>query len=188
MCGGVTVDLDGRTSIDGLYACGETACTGVHGANRLASNSLLEALVFSRRAATHAISRLKRIRHAARTSIPSWDDSGTTDTEEWILLAHNVEELRSAMWDYVGIVRSNFRLGRASRRIALLEQEIESYYRRTRITPELLDLRNMVTTARLIIAGAIRRRESRGLHYTTDYPALDDRYWQRDTVLSRRSI
>ncbi len=186
MCGGVEVDLAGRSSMRNLYACGETACTGVHGANRLASNSLLEALVFSRRAALDAKEAVRANALVAASRIPSWDDSGTSDTEEWILLAHNFHELRSAMWDYVGIVRSSLRLRRAWRRICLLEREIEQYYRRTRITPELLDLRNLATTARLIIAGALRRHESRGLHYTTDYPALDNRYWHRDTVLTRR--
>jgi len=185
MCGGVQVDLSGRTSIGNLYACGETACTGVHGANRLASNSLLEALVYSRRAAHDASRLIRETSPVPAGRIPAWDDSGTTDTEEWILLSHNYAELRTAMWDYVGIVRSSLRLGRAWRRIGLLEREIEQYYRRTRITPELLDLRNLAATARLIVASALRRHESRGLHFTTDYPEPDNRYWHRDTVLSR---
>lgn len=185
-CGGIRVDLDGNTSLPGLYACGESACTGVHGANRLASNSLLEALVFAKRAAENARTRLGTASVASARAVPAWDDSGTTDTEEWILLAHNFDEIRTVMWDYVGIVRSTLRLKRARRRLLLLEREIEDYYKRTRITPELLDLRNIVTTAKLIVQSALRRRESRGLHYTTDYPRTDDHHWRRDTVLSKR--
>ena len=185
MCGGVRVDLDGRSSVAGLYSCGETACTGVHGANRLASNSLLEALVFAKRAADSAATATGTVQPVAARAIPAWDDSGTSDTEEWILLAHDMEEVRSVMWDYVGIVRSTVRLRRAWRRICLVEGEVDDYYRRTKITPELLELRNVVTTAKLVVASALRRRESRGLHYTTDYPQPDDRHWRRDTILRR---
>ena len=184
-CGGVKVDLEGNASIAGLYACGETACTGVHGANRLASNSLLEALVFSKRAVDDAQRKLAPLAHPRPGSIPAWDDSGTIDAEEWILLEHNFDETRAVMWDYVGIVRSNVRLRRALSRINLLEREVENFYKRTRITPRLLELRNIVTTAKLIVLSAIRRKESRGLHYTTDYPRLDDRYWRKDTVLTK---
>ncbi len=187
MCGGIAVDVWGASSINNLYACGEVACTGVHGANRLASNSLLEALVFSRRAADETGRRLADIKNIPASLIPAWDDSGTVDTEEWILLSHNFNEIRSVMWDYVGIVRSDLRLHRALRRITLLEGEIERFYRRTRITPSLIDLRNTVTTAKLIVICAIRRKESRGLHYTTDYPARNDRYWKRNTVISRKT-
>jgi L-aspartate oxidase len=185
LCGGVQVDLQGNSTIANLYACGETACTGIHGANRLASNSLLEALVFAKRAADDSASKLKDLSFVSDRRIPAWDDSGTIDNEEWVLLSHNFREIRSAMWDYVGIVRSNFRLHRASRRIAMLEGEIEDFYRRTKITPRLLELRNMVTTASLIVTSALRRRESRGLHYTTDYPQSNDRYWKKDTVLAK---
>lgn len=186
LCGGIKVNQEGRTSITNLYACGETACTGVHGANRLASNSLLEALVFSRRAATDAGNRLGSISIVSSGSIPPWDDSGTIDNEEWVLLSHNLDEIKRVMWDYVGIVRSNVRLKRAYRRIKLLEGEIEDFYRRTRITPRLLELRNIVTTAELIVASAMRRRESRGLHFTTDYPERDDHYWKKDTILVKK--
>ncbi len=186
VCGGIRVDLEGNTSLPGLYACGESACTGVHGANRLASNSLLEALVYAKRAAENARTRLGKTTVANARAVPAWDDSGTSDTEEWILLAHNFDEIRTVMWDYVGIVRSTLRLQRARRRLRLLEREIEDYYKRTRITPELLDLRNIVTTATLIVQSALRRHESRGLHYTTDYPHTDDHHWRRDTVLSKR--
>lgn len=187
MCGGVSVDTGGASSVVNLYACGEVACTGVHGANRLASNSLLEALVFSRRAADEAGRRLSGITSPAAMAIPPWDDRGTIDTEEWILLSHNFSEIRSVMWDYVGIVRSDLRLHRALRRINLLEGEIDRFYRRTRVTDRLIDLRNTVTTAKLIIACALKRKESRGLHFTTDYPHRNDRYWNRDTVITRTS-
>ncbi|MBD3239610.1 MAG: FAD-binding protein, partial [Chitinivibrionales bacterium] len=188
VCGGIRVDLEGNTSLPCLYACGESACTGVHGANRLASNSLLEALVYAKRAAENAGKRLGAISLVNARDVPAWDDSGTSDTEEWVLLAHDFDEIRTVMWDYVGSVRSDLRLQRARRRLMLLEREIEDYYKRTRITSELLDLRNIVTTAKLIVQSALRRRESRGLHYTTDYPRTDDRHWRRDTELSRRTM
>jgi L-aspartate oxidase len=183
MCGGIMVDSNGNSSIENLYACGEVACTGLHGANRLASNSLLEALVFSRRAVISAAAKLAAIKLANAANIKQWDDSGTIDNEEWILLSHNLAEIQTVMWDYVGIVRSNLRLERALRRISFLEREIEDFYKRTRITPQLLELRNIVVTARLIVVSALRRHESRGLHYTTDYPGRDDRYWKKNNIL-----
>lgn len=186
ICGGIKVDTEGNTSIANLYACGEVSCTGIHGANRLASNSLLEALVFARRAADDASRLLPSLSVLPASDIPQWDDSGTIDTEEWILLSHNKFEIQSIMWDYVGIVRSNVRLGRALRRIRLLEQEIENYYKRTKISAPLLELRNLVTTAKLIILSASMRKESRGLHYTTDYPERNDRYWKKDTILTNK--
>ncbi len=185
LCGGIMVDCDGNSSIKNLYACGEVACTGIHGANRLASNSLLEALVFSRRASIDASGKLPGVRLMDPANIRPWDDSGTIDNEEWILLSHNIAEIQTVMWDYVGIVRSNLRLERALRRISFLEREIEDFYKRTRITPRLLELRNIVVTARLIVVSALRRHESRGLHYTTDYPDLDNRYWKKNNVLTK---
>jgi L-aspartate oxidase len=185
MCGGIMVDCDGNSSIDRLYACGEVACTGIHGANRLASNSLLEALVFSRRASIDAAGKLSGVRLMDPANIRAWDDSGTIDNEEWILLSHNLAEIQTVMWDYVGIVRSNLRLERAMRRISFLDREIEEFYKRTRITPRLLELRNVVATARLIVVSALRRHESRGLHYTTDYPGLDNRYWKKNNILTK---
>jgi L-aspartate oxidase len=182
ICGGVAVDTCGNASIDNLYACGEVACTGVHGANRLASNSLLEAIVFARRAALDAAKRL-RSHDVRKTPVPAWDDSGTIDAEEWILLSHNTLELQSVMWDYVGIVRSDIRLGRALRRLTLLEKEVEDFYKRTKITVPLLELRNLVTTARLIVLSAMKRKESRGLHFTTDYRKQNDVRWKKDTYL-----
>jgi L-aspartate oxidase len=184
LCGGIQVDTNGNSSIANLYACGEVSCTGVHGANRLASNSLLEAVVFSYRAALDSAAKLKSIRAVPAVKVPLWDDSGTSNTEEWVLLSHNRHEVRSVMWDYVGIVRSNVRLERALRRIRLLEKETENYYKRTRITPELLELRNLITTGRLIVTSALKRHESRGLHYTTDYPCLDNARWKKDTLIS----
>ena len=187
LCGGIAVNEFGASSLAGLYACGEVSSTGVHGANRLASNSLLEALVFSRRAADDACIQLRQGDHRlnAKAILP-WNDQGTTDAEEWVLLSHNVRELQSVMWDYVGIVRSDLRLARAIRRVNFLQKEIEDYYKRTTITMELLDLRNIVATARLIIESAQKRHESRGLHFTTDYPSQDDAHWKRDTVLVKR--
>jgi len=183
LCGGVKVNLNGQSTIDNLYACGEVSCTGVHGANRLASNSLLEALVFSNSAASDAIARFRSIKLMDAARIPAWDDSGTTDNEEWVLLSHNITEVQSVMWDYVGIVRSNLRLQRAMRRIAFLQNETENFYKRTRITPRLLELRNIVTTAKLVVASALKRHESRGLHYTTDYPSRNDARWKKNTTL-----
>ncbi len=168
-CGGVVTDLNGATSIRNLYACGEVAYTGLHGANRLASNSLLEAMVFSERAARHVMA------HPAawadeHDAVPVWDDSGTQQEREWVLVQHNREEMQRVMNDYVGIVRSNLRLERAHRRTRLLHEETEDFYRRTRVSVGLCELRNLIATAFLIIRSAQMRHESRGLHYTLDYP------------------
>eukprot|EP00898_Chlorokybus_atmophyticus_P009187 jgi/Chlat1/926/Chrsp108S01362 len=167
-CGGVTVDLFGRTSIQGLFACGEVACTGLHGANRLASNSLLEALVFSRRAVEPSIEYVQAT--SWREDIPPWDDSGTEDPSEWVLVSHNREELRRVMSDYVGIVRSKLRLERALRRTKLLFEETEDFYRRSKVSTSLCELRNLIIVAYIIIRSAQQRHESRGLHYNVDYP------------------
>lgn len=168
-CGGVLTDHAGRTSIAGLFACGEVACTGLHGANRLASNSMLEALVFSRRATSAAIEYVRE--QSFREDIPEWDASGTESPHEWVLVSHNRDELRRVMWDYVGVVRSSLRLDRAFRRTRLLYEETEGFYRRTRVSVELCELRNMIAVAYLIIRSAQMRRESRGLHHMLDYPA-----------------
>ncbi|WP_166977172.1 L-aspartate oxidase [Rhodocaloribacter litoris] len=167
-CGGVLTDAYGRTSIAGLFACGEVACTGLHGANRLASNSLLEALVFSHRALEPAVEYARGT--GWREDIPPWDDSGTVRPQEWVLVSHNRDELRRVMWDYVGIVRSTLRLERAERRTRLLYEETEDFYRRSRVSTGLCELRNMIAVAYLIIRSARMRRESRGLHYMLDYP------------------
>ncbi len=186
-CGGVVTDLAGKSSVEGLFACGEVSCTGVHGANRLASNSLLEAVVFAHAAAVQAIDFVKA-RKMTAPPIPRWDDSGTFDQEEWVLISHDKMEIKNIMWDYVGIVRSNLRLERALSRIRLIRQEIENYYKRTQITEELLELRNLATVAQLIIQSALMRKESRGLHYTTDYPKTDDENYLHDTILQRIDI
>ena len=167
-CGGVQTDAMARTSIAGLLAIGEVACTGLHGANRLASNSLLEAMVFSRRAANLAPQIAAE--RTPNESVPDWDASGTTQQREWVLISHNREELQRTMWNYVGIVRSDLRLARALRRSGLLYQEVEDFYDRTSISSGLCELRNLIAVAYLIIRSAQMRRESRGLHYTLDYP------------------
>jgi L-aspartate oxidase len=167
-CGGVLTDLAGRTDVTGLMAIGEAACTGLHGANRLASNSLLECMVFARSAAD-------AIRAAApphRSALTGWDDSQVCDADEAVVIAHNWDELRRFMWNYVGIVRSNKRLERAARRIALLTAEIDEFYARFHVSRDLLELRNLVQVAELIVRSAQMRHESRGLHYSRDYPAL----------------
>ncbi len=167
-CGGVVADHQARTSIRGLMATGETACTGLHGANRLASNSLLEALVFSRRAADTAL-QLAMGRNINQ-AVPDWDATGTLRPQEGVLVSHNRDELQRVMWDYVGIVRSTFRLDRAFRRTRLLYEEVEEFYQHTHLSGGLCELRNMIAVAYLIIRSAQMRRESRGLHYTVDYP------------------
>jgi len=168
MCGGVRTDLDGRTNIEGLFVIGETACTGVHGGNRLASNSLLEGLVFASRAAEYLKSR-RGEDSSEKIEIKPWDKEGLKNAEEWILVRHNFEELKRAMWDYVGIVRSDLRLNRALRRIRMLHDEVEDFYRRTEIQNKILELRNLAQVSLLIIESALSRKESRGLHYSTDY-------------------
>lgn len=182
-CGGVVTDLEGRTTIQNLFACGEVSMTGVHGANRLASNSLLEAVVFSHRAAQAAKEHAKQ--KNVIPAIPPWDESGTFNAEEWVLIEHNRREIQTVMWDYVGIVRSNFRLERAARRLRLIKDEVKDFYRRTKVTEGLIELRNLATVADLIVRSAMKRKESRGLHYTTDYPERDDKNFLRDTVLGR---
>ncbi|RMD71250.1 MAG: L-aspartate oxidase [Gammaproteobacteria bacterium] len=178
-CGGVMTDLRGRTDLPGLYAIGEVAHTGLHGANRMASNSLLECLVFARAAARDILEHLP----PPPPALPAWDESWVTDSDEEVVVAHNWDELRRFMWDYVGIVRTTKRLERAKRRVDLLAREIEEHYGHFRITNDLIELRNLVLVADLIIRSALSRKESRGLHYTLDYPRPDPRY-RRDTVLS----
>lgn len=172
-CGGVKTDLRACTSIQNLYACGEVASTGLHGANRLASNSLLESLVFADQAYRHSIDNLEQLNF--RDDIPEWDESGTVNTEEWILVSHNLQELRQVMWNYVGIVRSDLRLERAMRRVELLNEEVEDFYHRTKVNVPLGELRNLVCVGYLIVRSALQRKESRGLHYTTDYPETSDK-------------
>lgn len=179
-CGGITCDLHGQTDVAGLYVAGEASCTGLHGANRLASNSLLECLVFSEAAVNHMLN------HSATsiTSLPEWDESRVTDADEEVVISHNWDELRRFMWDYVGIVRTTKRLKRAKHRISLLMREIDEFYANFRVSHDLIELRNLVVTADLIVSCALRRKESRGLHFSRDYPELSPRV--RDTVIKRR--
>ncbi len=185
MCGGVLVDMDGKTDVERLYAIGETACTGLHGANRLASNSLLEAIVYADRTAKSALENLKKENALFCQDLPAWDPMGTMDSDEAIVVSHNWDEIRRLMWNYVGIVRSNKRLLRARDRIDMIEKEIRQYYWDFKITPDLVELRNLAMVADLIIQSAILRKESRGLHYNIQYPQKDDRHWQKDTILRR---
>jgi L-aspartate oxidase len=177
-CGGLTTDLRGRTQVQGLYALGEVACTGLHGANRLASNSLLECLVFSESAASDILA----LDSPAPPKLPAWDESRVTDADEEVVISHNWDELRRTMWNYVGIVRTTKRLERAQHRIALLQAEIEEFYGKFRVSNDLIELRNLVLTAELIVRCAMARKESRGLHFSRDYP--DMLPVARDTVLN----
>ncbi|MGX2039554.1 L-aspartate oxidase [Methylocaldum sp. MU1018] len=180
-CGGVRTDRRARTDVPGLYAIGETACTGLHGANRMASNSLLECLAFAKQAAEDIIETLPEI--PPPPYLPGWDESKVTDSDEEVVVAHNWDEIRRFMWDYVGIVRTDKRLQRALRRVELLKQEIAEYYGNFRVTSDLLELRNLVIVAELIIRSALLRKESRGLHFTLDYPGPNDREPPRNTVI-----
>ncbi|ANI81828.1 L-aspartate oxidase [Kosakonia oryzae] len=182
-CGGVMVDDRGRSDVDGLYAIGEVSYTGLHGANRMASNSLLECLVYGWSAAEDIARRMPHV-HAI-PALPAWDESRVDDADERVILQHNWHELRLFMWDYVGIVRTTKRLERAMRRITLLQQEIDEYYANFRVSNNLLELRNLVQVAELIVRCAMQRKESRGLHYTLDYP--EQLAESGPTVLSPRS-
>lgn len=181
LCGGVMTDRFGRTDLAGLYAIGEVAFTGLHGANRMASNSLLECLVFAESAAEHLQATLEAVPIPA--VLPEWDETRVTEAEEEIVVSHNWDELRRFMWDYVGIVRSEKRLEHAKRRIDLLLQEIDEFYGHFRVTNDLIELRNLATVADLIILCARARKESRGLHYVLDYPRPDNRRPPKNTVL-----
>ena len=180
-CGGVLTDLRARTDVEGLYAVGEVAFTGLHGANRMASNSLLECLVFAAAAADDLHPRLARAPEPP--PLPAWDESRVTDSDEEVVVSHNWAELRQFMWDYVGIVRTNKRLQRAQHRVELLLREIGEYYGNFRIGGNLIELRNLAQVAELIIRCALARKESRGLHYTLDYPQANESMPVRDTVL-----
>ncbi len=182
ICGGVQTDLHGESSIANLFAIGEVACTGLHGANRLASNSLLEAAVFGHEAAKMAISRLEDL--PAHADIPPWDSGSSVDSDELVVITQTWDEIRRFMWNYVGIVRSHRRLKRAQRRLALVKEEILTYYWDFKITSDLIELRNLVNVAEMIVKSALKRRESRGLHCTLDFPESDDRFLH-DTVIQK---
>jgi len=180
-CGGINTDLHGRTDISNLYAIGETAHTGLHGSNRMASNSLLECLVFAQSAAADIFSQINT--PYQKKEISNWDESRVTDSDEYVVISHNWDELRRFMWDYVGIVRTNKRLERAMHRASLLQQEIDEYYSNFRISNDLIELRNLTLVAQLIIRSAMKRKESRGLHFSLDYPVVDDSSIAKNTVL-----
>lgn len=186
VCGGVLTDVNGYTGIPGLYAAGECACTGLHGANRLASNSLLEALVVAELSAKHIENVLPKLKETAMDfMVPPWSCGNATNSDELVVITHNWEEIRRFMWDYVGIFRTTKRLERAKARIKLIRKEIEKYYWDFHVTPDLLDLRNIATTAELIIDCSLARKESRGLHYNADYPVLESEMNGIDTIVQR---
>ena len=183
-CGGIMIDTNGQTDIPGLVAIGEASCSGLHGANRMASNSLLECIVYA-----HAAYRAIRQSLAAISlprNIPAWDESRVTDSDEEVVVSHNWDEIRRFMWDYVGIVRTTKRLQRAQHRIRLLQSEISEYYGNFRVSKDLIELRNLAVIAELIINSALRRRESRGLHFTADYPVTTLSRQAKNTILSRK--
>jgi L-aspartate oxidase len=185
-CGGIVTDLNGKTNINNLYAIGETAHTGLHGANRMASNSLLECLVFAESASKDIINELKDKK--PEHDIRPWDESRVTDSDEEVVVSHNWDELRRFMWDYVGIVRTNKRLERAMRRINLLQHEINEYYSNFHITSDLIELRNLAQVAELIVRCAMERKESRGLHFSLDYPPAKENAVAKNTVLTPEKV
>lgn len=185
-CGGVITDIHGQTDVDQLYAIGETAFTGMHGANRMASNSILECLVFAQSASEHILQQGKG--RTNQIDIPNWDESRVTDSDEEVVVTHNWDELRRFMWDYVGIVRTDKRLQRAKSRVNLLLKEIDEYYGNFRVTSDLLELRNLAVVADLIIQSAIDRKESRGLHYTLDHPNLYENSTPENTILQPKGF
>jgi L-aspartate oxidase len=185
-CGGVVTDLNGATSLRGLYAVGEVACTGLHGANRLASNSLLEAMVMAHRAIGQIVSEeINLAKGPSDIPLPDWKSGDAQDVDELVVIYHNWDEIRRSMWDYVGIVRTDKRLQRASTRLRNLQREIQDFYWDFKVGIDLLELRNLATVASLIVDSALMRKESRGLHFTLDYRERDDRRYSKPTLLHR---
>jgi L-aspartate oxidase len=185
-CGGVKTDINGYTGIPGLYAVGETACTGLHGANRLASNSLLEAITVARFVADDVRAKLATVRKNRPTgNIPDWSSGNATDSDELVVISHNWDEIRRFMWDYVGIFRTDKRLERAKTRIKNIQREIEKYYWDFLITPDLIELRNIATVAEIIIDSALSRKESRGLHFNANYPDRSPALDHLDTIIQK---
>ncbi len=195
-CGGIKTDLHGKTCLKDLYVCGEVSMTGVHGANRLASNSLLEAVVFSNsiyesikteyEGSVNFIDKDGIEIDKFYDNIYDWDDSGTENAEEWILISYNKRETKELMSDYVGIVRNTYRLERAYRRIKMMKDEVRDFYKKTKVTVDLLELRNLILVAYLILKSALKRKESRGLHYMMDYPQKNDKEYLKDTIISKK--
>src|SRR5436309_12834882 len=183
-CGGINTDVNGVTSLPGLYAIGEVGCTGLHGANRLASNSLLEGLVVAHRAGEAMLRERQPSRVTPPISLPEWQSGDVQDVDELVVIYHNWDEIRRLMWDYVGIVRTDKRLQRASARLRNLQREIREFYWNFKVSVDLLELRNLATVAALIVDSALSRQESRGLHYTLDYPEMKDRQFKHETVIS----
>ncbi|NNE38139.1 MAG: FAD-binding protein, partial [Gammaproteobacteria bacterium] len=182
-CGGIVIDQHGRTDLPGLYAIGEVSCSGLHGANRMASNSLLECVVFAHSAFRDITSALDSIPNPG--TLKEWDETQVTDSDEEVVVSHNWDEVRRFMWDYVGIVRSTKRLTRAQNRIRLLQSEIQEYYNHFKVTNDLIELRNIAVVAALIIDSALSRKESRGLHYSIDYPVQPVTESGQDMILQR---